>query len=549
MADATIEISGTIVEVDLLGAQGLQGEPGPDTADAIALLAPLGTVTTADADVVSSQSSTINAQLADAAVSELVLGEGTYWIQQGIIVPDGKTLRGQGPGSTILKAMVDFEDSATNAIMVLLQGEGPSVRDMTIDANKRGNGEPSNKRCNGVVAEDGCVRYLKQNLVVQNCSGYGVYAGGSSALTNPPSGRNVNIWTFNCQVHFEPQGADGVIYDDCHARDGDADITSLQWFHPLVGSKNIKHYACTGYGSTGAGVDITANIADCENILFDGCDFEVTGTTIAFSVAAGFNDTLGLSLSNCRIVSQGGIGMVLYNASGSMVQTHISGVGVALEANTSDFICTGCTAYSWTNPAGGTASKGVYAPGTQQIRWNGGKIEAVGPVGLMIPYEGGVIVDAATVLIPASTGPSISATNNIQTDKGFIFKGTAGVGSITFKGGWLEYAAGRAYFGALDSETAPGTVTYQIPLIFGEKFEIWTTGSPSSVAPGLSATFSSTGLNLVTGTSYSVNGQQVVTGRLAALPADATDLATALTLLNAIKARLKTTGGHGLVAD
>jgi hypothetical protein len=46
-----------------------------------------------------------------------------------------------------------------------------------------------------------------------------------------------------------------------------------------------------------------------------------------------------------------------------------------------------------------------------------------------------------------------------------------------------------------------------------------------------------------------INSQQVVGARLTALPADATDLATVITLANAIKARLKTTGGHGLVAD
>ncbi len=50
-------------------------------------------------------------------------------------------------------------------------------------------------------------------------------------------------------------------------------------------------------------------------------------------------------------------------------------------------------------------------------------------------------------------------------------------------------------------------------------------------------------------TALRVNGSQVVGARLTALPADATDLATAITLVNAIKARMKVTGGHGLVAD
>lgn len=51
------------------------------------------------------------------------------------------------------------------------------------------------------------------------------------------------------------------------------------------------------------------------------------------------------------------------------------------------------------------------------------------------------------------------------------------------------------------------------------------------------------------GTGLEYDGVKVLGTRGAALPADATDLATALTLVNAIKARMKATGGHGLVAD
>ena len=62
-------------------------------------------------------------------------------------------------------------------------------------------------------------------------------------------------------------------------------------------------------------------------------------------------------------------------------------------------------------------------------------------------------------------------------------------------------------------------------------------------------TVSSTGLNLAAGKTLSVSGQQVVGARGAALPADASDLASAIALVGGIKARLKATGGHGLVAD
>ena len=56
-------------------------------------------------------------------------------------------------------------------------------------------------------------------------------------------------------------------------------------------------------------------------------------------------------------------------------------------------------------------------------------------------------------------------------------------------------------------------------------------------------------LNIGAAKEYRVGGTKVLTTRGAALPADATDLTTALALVNAIKARMKATGGHGLVAD
>lgn len=61
------------------------------------------------------------------------------------------------------------------------------------------------------------------------------------------------------------------------------------------------------------------------------------------------------------------------------------------------------------------------------------------------------------------------------------------------------------------------------------------------------ASIDTTGINH--DTAFKVAGNKVVGARGAALPADATDLATVLTLANAIKARMKVTGGHGLVAD
>lgn len=51
------------------------------------------------------------------------------------------------------------------------------------------------------------------------------------------------------------------------------------------------------------------------------------------------------------------------------------------------------------------------------------------------------------------------------------------------------------------------------------------------------------------GNGLRVNNVKVIGARGAALPADATDLASVIALANAIKARMKATGGHGLVDD
>jgi hypothetical protein len=69
------------------------------------------------------------------------------------------------------------------------------------------------------------------------------------------------------------------------------------------------------------------------------------------------------------------------------------------------------------------------------------------------------------------------------------------------------------------------------------------------VAAALIAQVASFGIELYGGKALYNNGNQVVGARGAALPADATDLASVIVLANAIKARLKATGGHGLVAD
>lgn len=98
----------------------------------------------------------------------------------------------------------------------------------------------------------------------------------------------------------------------------------------------------------------------------------------------------------------------------------------------------------------------------------------------------------------------------------------------------LYMFAGNAKIGAYDRDNATW-----VPIIFEGNTQSFTVGG-STVAQMVSA-----GLNIPSGKVLQVNGTQVVGARQTGTPADATDLATALTLVNALKAKLV---AHGLIS-
>ena len=89
-----------------------------------------------------------------------------------------------------------------------------------------------------------------------------------------------------------------------------------------------------------------------------------------------------------------------------------------------------------------------------------------------------------------------------------------------------------------------GTYVHELGIkprvVTGHNFRVGSYGS--YVTP---ATIDSGGLNLTAGKVLTVAGQQVVGARQTGTPSDATDLASALTLVNALKAKLI---AHGLIA-
>lgn len=349
------------------------------------------------------QAAAINAALAQPDVNQVVLPSGVIWIDQTVRVPAEKKLTLQP--DTVLRALPTFSIVGESNAGVLLFGTRSQVSGGTIDMNKVGSA-PDN-RYNGVVVFDGARDCRRSDLTVMNCSGYGVYDAGSDSLQSMPGSFNLNVRTFNCQVHFEPQGADGTVYLNCHARDGDGDIGCLSWFHPDVGSRNIRFIGCTGHGLAAAGADLTGNIARLSQIYFTDCDIEVRQSSVALSVPAGWFGCEGLNVNGGRYHSDY-IAASIKDSTATFVGVQLEG-GVALEAINSVVDCTGCQASGGTVSGGSAVGRGIVGWGTAKVRWNGGSIRVVGPAG-STTTAGSVIVSIDTEQVPPPPGTPIQRT-------------------------------------------------------------------------------------------------------------------------------------------
>jgi trimeric autotransporter adhesin len=148
-----------------------------------------------------------------------------------------------------------------------------------------------------------------------------------------------------------------------------------------------------------------------------------------------------------------------------------------------------------------------------------------------------------------ATGDTVFGTNasNVHTFNAGTVYVTNPTTTVQFA---LEPVAGTT--SVIYLKGAAGSITDGLTLMGGSGTGVYRATSHIFRDPANTDTFATlttAGLNLGSGNVLSINSQQVVGARGAALPADATDLASVIALANAIKARLKTTGGHGLVAD
>ncbi|WP_019517148.1 hypothetical protein [Sphingomonas sp. Mn802worker] len=375
-------------------------------------LAAHGTVAQVAAGVQQDQSAALNALFQQADVSTVILPPGVVWTGRCVQVPKGKKLKLLS--TTKLRALptFSFAGDALNHV-VLLAGDGASIEGepgAEVDANKVGLGAGTTARVNGVTVLNGARDCQRTDIIVRNCTGYAVYDSGTNDRTTPPSSSNYRVTVYNSQIHFEQQGADGSVYDECKSGDGDGDIDCLSWIHPLVGSVNIRFTGFRGEGETPAALDLTANIADLQDISIDDSFFRLTNDGgVALSVPAGWLNVLRLSVSRSSFIAPGGIGASLQSTTGVFTACRFEGGnGVETTGSVVEFV--GCTSVARRAAGATQASFGLIAYGGE-ARWNAGELNVQNPAGA-VPAQGPVAVSADTKLTPAP--PADSAPTIVQ---------------------------------------------------------------------------------------------------------------------------------------
>lgn len=260
-------------------------------------------------------------------VTTVVLPSGTVMTDGPIYLRSGKAIVGQGVGLTTVMALPgttsgDGVNSNSNALLYAMPGAvGARAADMTLDGAKVGD-----HYLNGVNVFTNKM-FSIERLLVKDTSGYAVWAvgqngGGPNAYPlDHCSGVFRDIWVYNANVHFETSYANNVLFERCHARDGDGDIVCENWFHPYL-SKNVTFRDCTGYGNASAG-SIIANYLtdnDTENIVFENVSIEVVGETAGMAIIA-FNGAIrNVRIVNSSIKSAGYIGAYTSIQGGTGVQ-------------------------------------------------------------------------------------------------------------------------------------------------------------------------------------------------------------------------------------
>lgn len=355
----------------------------------------------------------INALLADPTRSVVELEAQVYPVSSSVIIPVGKSLVGKGREATRIVANPDFVMAvagtiAQNSVIVTAQNNhGLRLQDLCVDANMVGIGGGDATRICAVII-DRCLRFSAARLNICNATAYGILArGDTDSFTLMSSGEIRDVWSTNCQVHFEQMFCDGVLLDNVHGRGGDSTkpgyIACSAGFHPVTGSRNIRVRSSSFIGKASTGVEITANVRAMEKISFDDTEIIVeapggggTGGQ-AFVITAGYLGVKQIRLRGSRFISKSYIGGNIKDCDLRMTDTYFEGRGGALNTNNAVVHASDCEAVGW-----GLAGETPYGvSGAAEVNWDGGAITAY-PTGNT--HSANVNVSPATRLSPFGGG-------------------------------------------------------------------------------------------------------------------------------------------------
>jgi Ca2+-binding RTX toxin-like protein len=362
----------------------------------------------------------INAALADPDVSTVILEAGIFVLHSPIFVPSNKTLLGSGRDHTIIRASPDFSipDSQHNAVIVSEEhSSNITLSDFTVDAAKV---SPDGLRLNGIFMRFSA-NFLVARIDVENATGYAHYAAGDLGAQLetgwvhgvPASGRYEDCNTFNSQVHFEQFFADGITLFNVHARDGDGDIPTEAYFHPIVGSRNITYEQSSAIGSGFLGFSLISSVLPLENISIIDTQIEILHPSQGSAlISLGNLPVNGLFIENSSFIAHDYIAFRIGGVSGTASNSYFQGGAFALEVTTSGdgtpshFVVTDSVALGVRDATYGFGVAGVHSDFASYLTWNGGSIEA--RAGLMFPVSGTATISATTLLI--GTGHDVIAT-------------------------------------------------------------------------------------------------------------------------------------------
>ena len=391
----------------------------------------------------------INAAL--AAYGKVILGPGLFLINSPIFVPSGKTLEGAGADLTMIKASESFAldpaHAGVNGVVNSFKGATDiTLEDFSVDASKL---MVNGGRLNAVFMYQ-ATDFAIARVDVYNATGYGHFAQGEiSHFTVMASGTYDDCWSFNANVHFEQMAGENITLTNVHARDGDGDIGTEAYFHPLVGSRNITYIDVSAYGHGYAGFNLTSIVRPLENITIINADIEITRQDAGSAIIAmSYLPVNGLYIENSRLVSEGAAGVRLGGVSGTAVDTYFQGEVIGVQflfsgsGVASSFVATRSHTLGTIEPNGGGVAYGIVA-GLQDVHWVDGVIETLGR-GIPIGSDNVTLVN--TELLTTQYSAMLRYSENDAA--------TAIAPGVTLSGGFASFAGGNLTVSYYSRDTA-----------------------------------------------------------------------------------------------